>query len=177
VAVLLDDLVSEEGDGHDAAHLAPVLAVDGEDHVLALAGEDVENDVAGAGAELHALRVQHLFGEVRRGNHDQVALPHAEEEDVAEALCESGEVAVVEVIADLEPVAKDGDGEWARRELEAFAAELGDGNGYHRREEEAEEGLLQEEEIHYWWRGGVELSKINKVWIGLFSDLLILRGL
>ncbi|WVY90224.1 hypothetical protein V8G54_035738 [Vigna mungo] len=65
VAVLLDDLVGEEGHGHDASHLAPVLAVDGEDHVLALAGEDVEHDVAGAGAELHALRVQHLLGEVR----------------------------------------------------------------------------------------------------------------
>ena len=164
MAVLLDDLVREEGDGHDAAHLAPVLAVDGEDHVLALAGEDVENDVAGAGAELHALRVQHLFGEFRGGNHHEVALPHAEEEDVAEALGEFGEVAVVEVIADLKPVAKDGDGEWARRELEALATELRDGNGYHRREEEAEEGLLQEEEIHFRWRCGGELKKVDMIW-------------
>lgn len=145
---MLHYLVGEEGDGHDAAHFAPVLAVDGEDHVLALSGEDVEDDVAGAGAELHALRVENLLGELRGRNHDEITLPHAEEEDVTEFFGQIGEVAVVEVVADLEPVAEDWDGEWARWELEFPAAEGGDGDGDHRSEEETYEGLFQKEEIH-----------------------------
>lgn len=99
--------------------------------------------------------MENFFGEVRGRDHDEVALAHAEEEDVAEAFGEVGEVAVVEVIADLEPVSEDWDGERAGRELEAAAAEGGDDNGDDGGEKESKEGLLQEEEIHCdeveWW--------------------------
>ena len=105
-AVLADGLAGEEGHGHDAAHLAPVLAVDREDHVLPFSREDVEDDVASARAELHALRVEHLLGE--RGGRDdhEVAHPHAEEEDVSVLLRQPGQDSVVEVVAQLEPIAE-----------------------------------------------------------------------
>ena len=48
-SVLIDDLVGEKGDDHDVSYLAPVLAIDGEDHVLTLAGENVKDNVVGAG--------------------------------------------------------------------------------------------------------------------------------
>ncbi|KAI8546718.1 hypothetical protein RHMOL_Rhmol07G0141800 [Rhododendron molle] len=43
--VLLDPLIGEVGDDHDPLHLAPVLDVDGEHHVLAFAREDVKQDL------------------------------------------------------------------------------------------------------------------------------------
>jgi hypothetical protein len=147
-AVLGHHLVGEEGDGHDAPHLAPVVAVHGEHHVLPLAGEDVEHHVAGAGAELHALGVEHLLGQLRSGHHHQVAAAHAEEEDVAELLRQAHQVAVVQVVADLEPVAHDGGAGRAGGQAEALAGQLRHGDGQHRRSKEAQEGLLQEEEVH-----------------------------
>ena len=119
-----------------------MLAVDGEDHVLAFAGEDVEDDVSCSGTELDALCVEDLLGELGGRNDDEVALPHAEEEDIAEFLGEFGEVPVVEVVADLEPVAEDRHREGTGRELEAPAAEFGDGDGDDGGGEEGEEGLL-----------------------------------
>lgn len=144
VPVLLDHFVGEKRDGHDPPHLPPVLAVDRENHVLTFSGENVEDDVPRPGTELHSLREQHLLGELRRRDHHEVALAHAEQEDVAEFLGEVGEVAVVEVVADLKPVSEDGDGKWAGRELEALAAELGDENGEEGGEEEREKDFLCE---------------------------------
>jgi hypothetical protein len=161
-AVLRHHLVGEEGDGHDAPHLAPVVAVDGEHHVLALAGEDVEDDVAGAGAELHALRVQHLLGELGRGHHHQVAHAHAEEEDVAEPLRQGHQVAVVQVVADLQPVAHHGGAGGAGWEAEALPRQLRHGDGQHRRREQAQKGLLQEGEVH----GGLGSSLPNHRGVG-----------
>ena len=110
--------------------------------------EGGENEYKGKKKSEDKDGVENLFGELRGRNHDEVALPHAEEEDVTEFFGEIGEVAVVEVVADLEPVAEDWDGEWARWELEFPAAEGGDGDGDHRSEEETYEGLFQKEEIH-----------------------------
>ena len=120
-AVLRHHLVGEEGHRHDPPHLPPVVAVHGEHHVLAFPREDVEDDVAGAGAELHALRVEHLLGELRGGDHHQVADAHPEEEDVAEPLGEGHQVAVVEVVADLQPVAHHGGARGARGQAVALA--------------------------------------------------------
>ena len=128
---------------------------------LAFSGEDVEDNVAGSGPEFDTLGVEDLLSEVRGGDNDEVALPHAEEEDVAEFLGEVGEVAVVEVIADLDPVAEDGDRDGPRRQLEAPAAEHGYSNGKHCRDEEAREGLLQEEEIHGCGWEGVGLGNLR----------------
>ncbi|KAM2993901.1 hypothetical protein FF2_045942 [Malus domestica] len=61
--------------------------------------------------------------ELWRGNDDRVALPYAEEEAVAEFLSEVGGITVVEVVADLEPVSKNGYGYETRRELEFLATE------------------------------------------------------
>jgi len=62
IPVLLDHLVGEERDGHDPPHLTPVLAIDGEHHVLSLTGEDIEDDVAGPRPELHPLGMEHVLG-------------------------------------------------------------------------------------------------------------------
>ena len=83
-------------------------------------------------------------------------MAHAEEEDVPELLGEGGEVTVVEVVADLEPVAEDGDGEWAGGELEFLAAEFGDGDADDGGGEEAQQGLLEEEEVHCHWAWAFE---------------------
>ncbi|KAH7686112.1 hypothetical protein IHE45_04G083000 [Dioscorea alata] len=135
-SVLLHDLVGEEGDGHDPAHLALMIAVDSDNHVLAFTGEDIEDDVAGTGAELDALSVEDVAGEIGRGDDDEVTLAHAEEEDVAEAAGQGGEIPMVEIVVDLEPIAEDGDGERPGRELEALAAELGDHDGHDNGDEE-----------------------------------------
>jgi len=148
VPVLLHHLVGEERHGHDAPHLAPVVAVHGEHHVLPFPREDVEHHVAGAGAELHALRVEHLPRQRRRGHHHQVALPHPEEEDVAEFSGQRGQVAVVEVVADLQPVAEDGHGDGAGRQPELAATHLGHRDGDHDGREEADQELLHEEKVH-----------------------------
>jgi hypothetical protein len=100
-ARLLHHLVGEEGHCHDPAHPAPVLAVDREHHVLALAREDVEHHVPRPGAELHSLRVQHVLGYVGRRHHHQVALPHLQHEHIAVLLRHLGQVPVVQVISHL----------------------------------------------------------------------------
>uniref|UniRef100_J3M5Z5 Uncharacterized protein n=1 Tax=Oryza brachyantha TaxID=4533 RepID=J3M5Z5_ORYBR len=114
-AVLRHHLVGEEGHRHDPPHLAPVVAVHGEHHVLPLAGEDVEHHVPRPRPELHALRVEHLLGEVRAGHHHQVAHPHAEQQDVAEAPRQLHQVTVVQGGPDLQPVPDDGGARGARR--------------------------------------------------------------
>ncbi|CAA6671184.1 unnamed protein product [Spirodela intermedia] len=94
--VLLHHLVCEEGQRHHAPHLPPVVAVDGEHHVLPAAGEDVEDHVPRPRAELDPLRVEHLGGELRFGDHHQVPCPQPEEEDAP----------YLPVIAHLQPVAE-----------------------------------------------------------------------
>lgn len=143
LAVLLHHLVGEERHRHDPSHLAPVLAVDGEHHVLSLPGENVEHHVTRARPELHPLRVEDLLRVVRRRHDDEVTLPHAEEEDIAEFLRVVGEVAVVEVVADLEPVPEDRDRNRPRRQLELPATELRHHGGDDDGEEDAEERLLE----------------------------------
>ena len=116
--ILLHHFVGEEREGHDAAHAAPVVAVHREHHVLAFSSEDVEDNVACPGPELYTLGVEDFFGELRGRDHDEVALAHAEEEDVSVALGQRGQKALVEVVAHLEPVAHHGEGPRARREVE-----------------------------------------------------------
>lgn len=62
-----------------------MFTVDSENHVLSFSGEDVEDDVSSSGAEFDSLSMEDFFGEFRGGDDDEVALAHAEEEDVAEA--------------------------------------------------------------------------------------------
>ncbi|RXH72899.1 hypothetical protein DVH24_012583 [Malus domestica] len=61
--------------------------------------------------------------ELRRGDDHEVVLPYAEEEAVAEFPGEVGGITVVEVVADLEPVSKNGYGYETMRELEFLATE------------------------------------------------------
>lgn len=67
-----------------------------------------------------------LFSKVWGRHDNKVALAHAEQENVTIFASEVGEVAVVEVIANLEPVAKNGDGNRARWELETLATKFRD---------------------------------------------------
>ena len=62
----MDHLVGEERDGHDASHLALVLAIDNKDHVLAFACEDIKDPVASTRAKLYTLCVEHLLGQLHR---------------------------------------------------------------------------------------------------------------
>ena len=62
--------------------------------------------------------------------------PHAEQENVTIFASEVGEVAVVEVIANLEPVAKNGDGNRTRWELETLATKFRDEDSEKNGEEE-----------------------------------------
>lgn len=59
---MLHNFVSEKWQRHDSTHFTPVIAVDGEDHVLSIAGEYVEHHVSRAGAKLYALVVEDLGG-------------------------------------------------------------------------------------------------------------------
>ena len=109
---------------------------------LAFAGKDVEDKVAAAGAELDALGVEDLLGELGAGHDDQVADAHAKEEHLPETLGHAHKVAVVHVITDLEPVAHDWGSGGSRRKPEPLTGELCEGDGEHRRSTEAQEGLL-----------------------------------
>ncbi|KAH0465615.1 hypothetical protein IEQ34_005718 [Dendrobium chrysotoxum] len=138
IAVLLHDLVSEEGDGHYAAHLPPMLAVYSEDHILALSSEDIKDDVASSGTKLDSLGVEDLTGKIRRRDDNEIALAHSEEKDIAELLGQGCEIAVIEVVANLEPVAEDRHRKGPWRELELLPAELRDDDGESHCREEAE---------------------------------------
>lgn len=59
---------------------------------------------------------------LRGRHHNEVALAHVEQENVPKLASDVGEVAVVEVIANLEPVPEYGQGNRARWELEALDA-------------------------------------------------------
>lgn len=72
VTVLVDYLVGEEWEGHDPSHFAPVIAIDGEDHVLAIASEDIKHHISGARTELNALGVKDLGGEFGVRDYHQV---------------------------------------------------------------------------------------------------------
>jgi hypothetical protein len=148
-AVPRHHLAREEGHGHDAPHLAPVLAVHREHHVLPLPREDVEHHVAGAGPELHALRVQHLLRQLRGRHHHQVAHAHAQQEYVAEPPRQRHQVAVVQVVPHLQPVPHHGGATGARWQAVPPARQLRHGDGQHRRSEQPQQGLLQEGEVHH----------------------------
>lgn len=49
-----------------------MVSIDCEDHVLSIAGEYVENDIAGSGAKLDPLSVENLVGELWIGHDNQV---------------------------------------------------------------------------------------------------------
>ncbi|KAM1054873.1 hypothetical protein ACFX2J_002160 [Malus domestica] len=85
-----------------------MLVIVGEHHVLPFTVEDINNDVSGPRLEFDSLGMEHLLCKLWRGDDDEVALPHVEEEAVAEFLSEFDEITVVEVVADLEPVFKNG---------------------------------------------------------------------
>ena len=71
------------------------------------------------------------------GRHDnKVALAHAEQENVTIFASEIVEVTVVEVIANLEPVAKNGDDNRTRWELEMLATKFRDEDSKKNGEEE-----------------------------------------
>jgi hypothetical protein len=72
------------------------------------------------------LCVKNLFGKVWGRHDNKVALAHAEQENVTIFASEVGEVAVVEVITNLEPVSKYGDGNRARWEFKALATKFRD---------------------------------------------------
>ncbi|KAM1711990.1 hypothetical protein ACFXTN_002165 [Malus domestica] len=85
-----------------------MLVIVGEHHVLPFTVEDINNDVSGPRPEFDSLGMEHLLCKLWRGDDDEVALPHVEEEAVAEFLSEFDEITVVDVVADLEPVFKNG---------------------------------------------------------------------
>lgn len=72
VAVIVDNLVGEEWQCHYSSHFAPVVAVDGENHVLAIPREDIKHNVPWARAKFYALCVEHLGGKLGVRDHDQV---------------------------------------------------------------------------------------------------------
>lgn len=117
VTVLVDDLVGEKWDRHDSSHFAPVIAVDGEDHVLAIASEDIKHNVSGARTKFNTLGVKDLGGELRIRDNDEVFGAEFEKEDRAVGLGHGSEETVIEVIANLKPIAKDRDRERARRDI------------------------------------------------------------
>ncbi|GER28129.1 BTB/POZ domain with WD40/YVTN repeat-like protein [Striga asiatica] len=113
----------EEGHDHDPPHPAPLVPVLRENHVLPTAREYIKHDVARWGAQLGALAQEDSGGEVAGGDGHYVELAHADEEEVAVGLGESGQGKVVEFVADLEPAAEDRERRGVGREVEAAAAE------------------------------------------------------
>ena len=77
-----------------------------------------------------------LFGKVWGRHDNKVALAHAEQENVTIFASEVGEVTVVEVIANLEPVAKNGEGNRTGWELETLATKFRDEDSEKNGEEE-----------------------------------------
>lgn len=125
-----------------------MLAIYSEHHVLALTSENIKNDIAGAGAKLDALGVEHFFSEVGGGNDYKITLAHTEEEDAAIFVSEVGQITLIKIIANLQPVTKNGDGEGTRGEAKIRAPE---GVNYYGGEDKEEEG---EEEGFEGRRGG-----------------------
>ena len=82
------------------------------------------------------MSVKNLFGKVWGRHNKKVALAHAEHKNVTIFASEVGEVAMVEVIANLEPVAKNGDGNRASWELETLATKFRDEDSEKNAEEE-----------------------------------------
>ncbi|MCO5592582.1 hypothetical protein L7F22_046585 [Adiantum nelumboides] len=134
---LLHHFVREEGHCHDSPHLPPVISIDCENHVLPLTGENVEDDIAGAGAKFNTLGVQNLLGKLRGGDYHEIALSHLKEEDLAVFLCQLRQIFMVEVVTDLEPVTKEGYREGAWWEAEIGLEDVGDGEAD---EDEAQQG-------------------------------------
>lgn len=82
------------------------------------------------------MSVKDLFGKVWGRHDNKVALAHAEQENVTIFASEVGEVTVVEVIANLEPVAKNGEGNRTGWELETLATKFRDEDSEKNGEEE-----------------------------------------
>lgn len=94
-----------------------MVSVDSEDHVLSIASEYVEDNVAGAGAKFDTLSVEDLVGEFRVRHNSQVSGAKFEEDNGAVSSGEGSKKPMVQVIANLEPVSNNWEGKRAGREV------------------------------------------------------------
>lgn len=69
--------------------------------VMVYTGENVEDEVSGAWAELHTLRVEHLLSEMRGRDDDKVALPHPQQKNITQFPRIVAQIPVVQVVANL----------------------------------------------------------------------------
>lgn len=94
-----------------------MVTINSKHHILTISSEDIEHDVSRTRAKLNALSVENLASKLGIRHDNEVLGAQLQEEYGAECVAQGSEKAMVEVVANLEPIAKDGKGERARRKL------------------------------------------------------------
>ncbi|KAL0552095.1 hypothetical protein IC582_011191 [Cucumis melo] len=109
--------VCKKRQSHDSTHLTPVISINCKHHILAISSEDVKHNITRTRAKLNTLSMENLASKLGIGHDNEVLGTKLQEEYGTKSLAQGSKYAMVEVIANLEPIAKDGKGERAGRKL------------------------------------------------------------